>query len=208
MLASLTFSALILCISGWTAPKIPSVPLYNAAVPGTKMPTIGIGTGSYGKNSGKSNISYVEVWNYTDAYDVSQNWYKVGGTRWDSACDYVSVDGTAAGLLNATANWTLAKREDFFITSKTGPGRPLGYNDSITEWQQVVNMWNTTYVDLLLIHWPYQNISTSSDPVCNGTNTKYNIKLCIQQTWKAYEYIFKQLKGAKAIGVSNFEQEH
>eukprot|EP01083_Nonionella_stella_P036413 99357_1 len=161
------------------------------------MPVIGIGTGSYGKNSGKSNISYVEVWNYTDAYDVSQNWYKVGGTRWDSACDYVSVDGTAAGLLNATANWTLAKREDFFITSKTGPGRPLGYNDSITEWQQVVNMWNTTYVDLLLIHWPYQNISTSSDPVCNGTNTKYNIKLCIQQTWKAYEYIFKQLKVAK-----------
>lgn len=179
--------------------NLPSVPLYNAAVPGTRMPVIGIGTGSYGANSGQSNISKPEQWNYTTAFQVSLDWFSLGGIRWDSAIDYVAVNGTAAGVLHATKNWTTTPREKLFITSKTGPGTPMGYNDTIREFEILLEMWNTTYIDLILIHWPYQNVSTSSDPNCNASDAQYSIKGCIQSTWKAYEYIFTELKGIYSL---------
>eukprot|EP01084_Bolivina_argentea_P211530 359823_1 len=171
------------------------------------MPVVGIGTGPY--QSGKSNISHPEHWNYTIAFQVSTSWFSINGSRWDSSVDYIAVNGTADGLLTATKHWTETPRDTFFITSKTGPAiNLLGYNESIEQWKQIVKVWNTTYVDLLLIHFPYKNPSNSTDPYCNTSNSKYSVKLCIQSTWKAYEYIFNELKGAKAIGVSNFEQEH
>ena len=71
----------------------------------------------------------------------------------------------------------------------------MGYNDTLNEFNTLTKMWNTSYFDLILIHWPYQNISTSSDPACNASSSQYNAKICRQETWKAYEYIFTTLKG-------------
>ena len=48
-------------------------------------------------------------------------------------------------------------REDVFIVSKTGPGGlawPLGYNETISQAEEIVANYSTTYVDLLLVHWP------------------------------------------------------
>merc|ERR1712228_545954 len=73
-------------------------------------------------------------------------------------------------------------------------------------------MGNTSYIDLILIHWPSANNTetySSSDPYCNANpnNKEYSPSLCRQSTWKALEFIFNEGK-AKAIGVSNFEQKH
>ena len=173
----------------------PCVPLYNAAVEGTMMPIMGIGTGSYGKNSGMIPTTIPEQWNYSTAFDVTVMAFNAGYIRWDTAIDYVAVNGTADGVRNVTNEWTTTTRDKLFITTKTGPGTPMGYNDTLNEFKYLTELWNTSYFDLILIHWPYQNISTSSDPVCNGTSPKYNAKLCRQETWKAYEYIFTTLKG-------------
>ena len=61
-----------------------------------------------------------------------------------------------------------------------------------------------TYVDLLLIHWPGP-VGNSTDPDCKPGLEDY--KKCRQSTWKALEQIFQSGK-ARAIGVSNFEQNH
>jgi hypothetical protein len=51
-------SVIGLCLA---ANDVPSVPLHNAALPGMKMPIIGIGTGGYGNASGWGG----EYWNNT-----------------------------------------------------------------------------------------------------------------------------------------------
>eukprot|EP01084_Bolivina_argentea_P238059 399951_1 len=194
--------------------QIPTVELKNAAVKGTQMPVVGLGTGSYGGN-GKSNISHPIAWNDSIAYNAALTWHSLNGTRYDSAINYLGVNGIASALLNISENWTKIARNKFWITSKTGgggrPGPVLGYNDSINEWRSIINLFNTSYVDLLLIHWPSDQSPlswSSTDPYCNPQNIMYNATLCRQSTWKAYEYIFSELNGAKAIGVSNFEQKH
>lgn len=87
---------------------------------------------------------------------------------------------------------------------------PLGYNDTIAQWKEIVDTFQTDYVDLLLIHWPFDNSTHSyqaNDPYCNASNSMYDPAKCRQDTWKAYEFIFRN-GGAKAIGVSNFEVKH
>eukprot|EP01084_Bolivina_argentea_P258099 434986_1 len=190
--------------------NIPSIPLYNAAVDNTYYPMIGLGTGSY-CGSGRSNISKPECWNISSSAQATINWFNLGGRRFDNANTYPAWQGVAVGLLNISNNWTTIKREEVFITSKTGPPQPLGYNDTIAQWKEIVDTFQTDYVDLLLIHWPFDNTTHThswNDPYCNASNTMYSPSICRQQTWKAYEYIFTELNGAKAIGVSNYEKDH
>ena len=179
---------------------IPSVPLYNAAVEGTEMPVIGLGTGSY-CGSGNSNISHPECWNISSASQATIDWFNLGGRRFDNADSYNAWQGVAAGLLQLSSNWTKVNRSEIFLVSKTGPWKLMGYQDTIDQWKNIINTFQTEYVDLLLIHWPYDNSSKSyqsSDPYCNANNSLYNVGLCIQDTWKAYEWIFNN-GGAKAI---------
>eukprot|EP01084_Bolivina_argentea_P258104 434993_1 len=188
---------------------IPSIKLYNAAEPNLRMPVVG-----HGQCCGRN----VTDW-YGIAYNSSLQWYSIGGRRWDSAYNYATKWGVAGALLNITQNWTKISRSEIFITSKIGgteypnvtDATTLGYNDTIEEWKKLTNLFNTTYIDLLLIHWPspsqQQIANISSDAFCNTDNNQYNASLCRQSTWKALETIFNN-KGAKAIGVSNFEQKH
>ena len=190
--------------------NIPSITLKNAAQTDVHMPVIGLGTGGY--HSGRSNISKPENWTAEAGYNASLLLYSLNGTRFDSAITYESWTGVAKAIIDITNNYTTISRDSIFITSKTGPPLPLGYNDSMNQWKTIIDTFNTDHVDLLLIHWPtyvYDNASIntipiSTDPFCNLTNIKYSSKLCRQSTWRAYQDIFK-MNGAKAIGVANFE---
>eukprot|EP01084_Bolivina_argentea_P257466 433777_1 len=182
----------------------PSVLLYNAAVPNTRMPVIGLGTGAY-------CVETAECWSNQTAYNLAINWYNIGGRRYDSAHGYPTQFGIADALLNLTQNYTKIPRSDIFITSKIGwnDGSQLGYNDALTQFAQVLNVWKVDFVDLLLIHWPSSqrnNSMDSTDSYCNrGDINNFNASFCRQQTWKALIKIFTD-GGARAIGVSNFDQ--
>ena len=70
--------------------------------------------------------------------------------------------------------------------------------------QIILEQLNTTYVDLLLIHWPGPP-GDSVDPDCKGPNVNYT--KCRLNTWRAMEEILKA-GTAYAIGVSNYEENH
>ena len=174
------------------------------------MPLIGLGTGGYA--SGRSSMAHAENWNYTLGYIASQQWIELGGKRIDAAITYPSVKGVGAGMLNITQNYTAIPRSQLFITNKMGPTLPLGYNDTISQFKQLLSYFQVDYFDLLLIHWPSDNSTISyksTDIYCNPLNvTTYSASKCRQSTWLAMQYIFTELKGAKAIGISNFEMKH
>ena len=192
---------------------MPSVQLLNAAEVDTYMPYSGLGT--FGYNHGGNP----EHWNDTVGFNTVFEWYSVGGRRWDSAYSYESVGGVAKGLLNLTENWTKIDRKEIWITQKIGyGGNELGYNDTISQFEKLLDMFNTTYFDLLLIHWPsLPNNRTSNDsstPYCNAVDPSFNPSFCRQITWRAMEKIFNgynyngNVVKVRAIGVSNFEKKH
>ena len=177
---------------------VPSIRLYNAADPDLRMPVIGLGTGGY--PSAKSPMASPEHWDEAAGFENTLKWFNIGGARWDSAFLYESRGGVAAGLLNVTNNWTTTKREDIFITDKVGAfGNNMGYDNVLAQLNDTLKLFNTEYVDLLLIHWPSCN--------ANPTNPEYSASECRQSTWRALESAFRSGK-ARAIGVSNFEQRH
>eukprot|EP01084_Bolivina_argentea_P257456 433762_1 len=194
--------------------KVPAIQLHNAADPTLRMPVVGLGTGGYA--SAKSSQATPEHWNASEGFINTLKWFSLGGIRYDSSLSYPSAPGVAAGLINVTNNYTTTPRKDIFITSKIcGSGEPLGYNEAIEQHSKILKMFNTSYVDLLLIHWPTctsencnKTTSTkSTTKYCNASNHAYNSSACRQSTWKAMEYIFNN-GGARAVGVSNFEAKH
>eukprot|EP01084_Bolivina_argentea_P258103 434992_1 len=185
---------------------MPTVTLMNAARDNVEMPVVRLGTGGYGPTKNKSCPVQPEHWNVSEGFINAVKYLEVGGYGFDSAKGYESAPGVAAGILNYTENWTKIPREKVWITYKT----VLGYNNSINTWKAGIEMFNTTYFDLLLIHYPSQNGSNTdkySDKVCAGNSKEYNATLCRQSTWRAYEWIFNN-GGARAIGISNFEAKH
>ena len=191
---------------------VPSIELCNAADPKLRMPVIGLGTGGYA--AAKSSDATPEHWNASEGFDNSIKWFNIGGRRWDSATSYESASGVAAALLNVTNHWTTTKRDEIFITSKIGPPGHfnLGHDDALAQLDTVLEMFHTEYVDLLLVHWPSWNTTDSydsMDPFCNAapTNDKYDATKCRQSTWRGMESAFKRGQ-ARAIGVSNFEEQH
>lgn len=77
-------------------------------------------------------------------------------------------------------------REDIFITTKLW-NIDHGYSQTKTAFETSLKMLDTDYIDLYLIHFP--------------------IGGAIYETWKAMEELYKD-GYIKAIGVSNFNQEH
>ena len=187
--------------------EIPFVQLHNAASESSRMEVVGLGTGGY--SAGKSPEARPEHWNISEGHINSMKWFSLGGRRFDSALGYQSAPGVAAGILNSTDNWTSTPRSEVFITYKVGPPHPLGYKDAKQQIDDGLKLFNTNYFDLILIHWPSDNSSaaaTSTDVHCN-TKMQYSASLCRQSTWKALLET-KSNGGAKAVGVSNFEEKH
>eukprot|EP00035_Acanthoeca_spectabilis_P033361 m.23256 g.23256 ORF g.23256 m.23256 type:complete len:209 (+) comp5921_c0_seq1:13-639(+) len=165
----------------------PSVTLRNTADPGVVMPAAGLGTGCA--------IGGCKISPGSDmvAYNMSLTWLGMGGRRIDGADSY----GCEPGIGLAIKHSGLA-REDVFIVSKTGPGGlawPLGYNETLQQAKEIVANYSTTYVDLLLIHWPtnygpcsYHGPKPSiptTDPECDTALPTYSEKGCRLSTWRA-----------------------
>ncbi|USS93425.1 aldo/keto reductase [Fructilactobacillus ixorae] len=133
---------------------------------GIEMPLLGLG-----------------VWksdNQTAAQSVK--WALANGYRAiDTAKQYGNEAGVGEGLKQGLADNGL-NREDVFLTTKIFNG-DQGYESTLKAFEGQLERLQTSYVDLLLIHWP--------------VNGKYN------ETWKAMEKLYHEGK-VRSIGVSNF----
>jgi diketogulonate reductase-like aldo/keto reductase len=188
---------------------VPTVALFNAAAPGLRMPATGMGTGcAIGGCSFAAPQPFASL-------NMSKQWLAIGGRRFDGADSY----GIEPGIGEAIKQSGVA-RSEVFITSKTGPGGlawPLGYNETLDQAKQIVANYSTSYVDLLLIHWPtnygpcsYHGPKPSiptTDPACDTSGPHYSAKACRLSTWRAMVAVWK-MGLAKAIGVSNFNTTH
>jgi len=190
---------------------VPSFPLKNAAVPGLTIPAIGIGTGGYGHvplGYGVYPECSAEDYGCGDyAVQMVTDWLQSGGRRIDASTSYGTDKSVAAAIQKVGI-----KREQLFITQKVGPTYPLGYNDTLQQFQVMCQNFNTTYFDLILIHWPTMDpnsppIGQTIDPACQMNTSTFNDVQCRLNTWKALVEIFNA-GGAKAIGVSNYQITH
>lgn len=188
-------AAIVFLSAVWSSKgDVPTVPLYNGAKSGVKMPAMGIGTFGYGAPG--------EIWNDSVAQKAVSEFLNVGGRRIDTAYDYGDQKGIGAAVRASGV-----AREEIFITSKIGGG-PLGYNETLAQVDEILDQLNTTYVDLILIHWPGPVLSIkTTDPACKKGILGEKDRKCRQSSWKAMEVILQKGQ-ARAIGVSNFEQNH
>ena len=81
-------------------------------------------------------------------------WLSIGGKRIDAANSYQNQKDVGIAMTGSGIN-----RTSIFLLSKVGPSNPLGYQDSLNQFDQILSDMNTDYVDALLIHWPVQSIS-------------------------------------------------
>ena len=100
---------------------------------------MGIGTAGYGAPG--------EIWNDSVAQKAVSEFLSVGGRRIDTAYDYGDQKGIGAAIKASSV-----PRDEIFITSKIGGG-PLGFNETLSQMETILDQFNDSYVDLILIHW-------------------------------------------------------
>ena len=111
---------------------------------------------------------------------------EVGYRHLDTASLYANETEVGQAAANAIAKGAV-KREDLFITSKLWH---TDYKDPEGALKQSLAKLNMPYVDMYLIHWPF-----------NYLGGEYKVPM--HQLWPQMEALVE--KGlAKAIGVSNF----
>eukprot|EP00039_Didymoeca_costata_P004946 m.77152 g.77152 ORF g.77152 m.77152 type:complete len:372 (+) comp12606_c0_seq3:76-1191(+) len=168
---------------------VPVVELHNAAVKGSKMPAIGLGTGGYGSGFA-----------HTYSYQAVKDWLDVGGRRIDTALEYRDQVNISRAIRDSSV-----PREELFITSKL-PN--VGANVAATV-DVILGQLNVSYVDLLLVHEAYNQCCdihySPTHENCTGPTPSNSS--CRQITWGEMLKVYKAGK-AKAIGVSNFESKH
>ena len=150
---------------------------YLTLVTGNKIPVIGSGTNTFGKENRDYNGNI-------NGDTTELEWAIENGYRhFDTAISYrnESVVGKAIAQSGIP-------REEFFITSKIPGSEP--YNSNEEEVKKAVNdsleALQTDYIDLYLIHHPWDDLDG------------------IVAVWKTLEK-FVDEKTLKAIGVSNFK---
>ena len=180
------------------------------------MPAIGLGTGSYSDDPTVGYGGYPECWSTLAgcgayAEKATAAWLAAGGRRIDAANSYGSQISVGAGMAASGV-----PRADIFLLSKVGPSKPLGFNDTLSQFANILSDMKVDYVDMLLVHWPWDsksqgnvtnNVTQSSDVLCNHTSPAYSEAGCRISTWKAMVQIW-QSGGARAIGVSNYNVTH
>lgn len=141
---------------------------------GVRIPCLGYGT--YKTADGKNA-------------DVLEMAIQAGYRYFDTASFY----GTESYLGEAIKRSGLP-RKDFFIASKAWKDQ-MGYDVVKKAFQQSLEMLETDYLDLYLIHWPLPEPGYS------------DWKKLDQDTWRAMEELYSQGK-VRAIGLSNFLPQH
>lgn len=137
-------------------------------------------------------------------HDAMLGAFDSGCTLLDTAHSYPN-EGSIGDELSKIFKTKRYSREDIFITSKIGDkldnGMPMGYyfyntsscpnhDHKAVVRQQVedsLKKLRTDYIDLLLIHWPYND--------------------CLEDIWMAMEDLYRQ-GTVRAIGVSNHKVRH
>ena len=99
----------------------------------------------------------------------------------DTAAAYRNEDGVGRAIKRSGV-----PRKDIFLTTKVW-NSDQGYEETLAAFERSLQLLQTDYVDLYLVHWPVA--------------WKY------KETWRALEKLYKEGK-AKAIGVSNFQIHH
>ena len=99
----------------------------------------------------------------------------------DTAAAYRNEDGVGRAIKRSGV-----PRKDIFLTTKVW-NSDQGYEETLAAFERSLQLLQTDYVDLYLVHWPVAG--------------KY------KETWRALEKLYKEGK-AKAIGVSNFQIHH
>ncbi len=106
-------------------------------------------------------------------------------------CGYRHIDTASKYNNEEYIGETLEKekiaRKDMFITSKLW-NTDKGYQNTLNAFNKTLEKLKTDYLDLYLIHW---------------AKTCENWESINIETWKAFEYLYKNGK-IRAIGVSNF----
>jgi methylglyoxal/glyoxal reductase len=134
---------------------------------GVEMPYFGLGT-----------------WKSTDGAEVKNSVrfaLNAGYKLIDTAMLYRNEKGIGEAIRESGV-----KREDVFITSKVW-NDDQGFDSTLRAYNNSLNLLDTDYLDLYLIHWPVTG--------------KYI------ETWKALEQIYKEGR-VRAIGISNFLPVH
>ena len=99
--------------------------------------------------------------------------------------DTAAVYGNERGVGEAIRESTVP-REEIFLTTKVW-NSDQGYQQTLLAFERSLELLQTDYIDLYLIHWPVAG--------------KY------KETWRALEALYKSGR-VKAIGVSNFQIHH
>jgi diketogulonate reductase-like aldo/keto reductase len=187
----------------------PRIRLTNAADDNVLMPVTGLGTGcAIGGCTVRPGSDQV-------AYNMSRQWFKLGGRRIDAADSYGCEPGIGRALKDSGV-----PREEAFIESKTGPGGlcwPLGYNETLQQGRAIARNYSVAAVDLLLIHWPVNygpcavhgpvpSIPTT-DAACDSSTARYNETTCRLNTWRGMLDLWRE-GVARAVGVSNYNSSH
>jgi len=130
---------------------------------GVKMPWLGLG-----------------VWQSQEGKEVEQAiiWALEHGYR---SIDTATIYRNEAGVGRALKNSGLP-REDIFLTTKVW-NSDQGFETTLKAFETSLELLDTPYVDLYLIHWPVEG--------------KF------KDTWRALELLYREQK-VRAIGVSNF----
>lgn len=132
-------------------------------VNGVDVPAIGFGT-----------------WKLTgeECKEIVKDTLKIGYRHIDTAQHYQNEDSVGKAINDFQIN-----REDLFLTTKVWRS-DLSYNDVIEKTKESLKKLKTNYVDLLLIHWPNEEIN-------------------ISETLEAMEKLVEEGK-VEHIGLSNF----
>jgi len=144
-----------------------------------------------------------------DAYEIMMTWFGQGGRSIDSAWLYRDQQNISRAMRDSGL-----QRKDVFITSKI-PGC-MGAKQAPSFIATDLQQFNTTYIDLMLIHWPGPKWIPGaphyppSAAVQNHSHPQW-IPLRIPGdcagTWQALEESYSKGE-SRAIGVSSFGVSH
>jgi diketogulonate reductase-like aldo/keto reductase len=147
---------------------------------GLKMPIVGTGTNTYGKENNDYNAAL------TNEIPELLSALELGYRSIDAAIMYRNEELVGRVLAESTV-----PREELFITTKVPANEEYISSKEATRAaiDNSLKNFQTDYLDLLLIHFPIED------------------KGQLQNTWEVFEEYYEAGK-LKAIGVSNFKKEH
>eukprot|EP00746_Dinoflagellata_sp_MGD_P059290 gnl/MRDRNA2_/MRDRNA2_25323_c0_seq1.p1 gnl/MRDRNA2_/MRDRNA2_25323_c0~~gnl/MRDRNA2_/MRDRNA2_25323_c0_seq1.p1 ORF type:complete len:605 (+),score=108.13 gnl/MRDRNA2_/MRDRNA2_25323_c0_seq1:41-1855(+) len=166
-------------------------------VPGQVLPlTVGVGT-CLVPNDAEMLKQLAQVGMATVDCGQQVDWaFRVGYRLVDTAQRYGNEEAIGRVLKEAVASRCL-QRDDVYIVTKIWVEN-MGYQKTLSSFQQSLRSLQVASVDLVLVHWP-------SD--FGRTTDVAKVRELRKETWKAMELLVQQGK-VTSIGVANYSKRH